>query len=63
MSETSDTLKLAEQFISRQSVTPEDAGCQDLMIERLSAIGFKVEKLRFEDVDNIWLRRGDTEPL
>jgi len=63
MSETSETLKFAEQLISRQSVTPEDAGCQELMIERLSAIGFKVEKLRFEDVDNIWLRRGDTEPL
>ena len=62
-SKTSETLKLAEQLISRQSVTPEDAGCQDLMIERLSAIGFKVEKLRFEDVDNIWLRRGDAEPL
>ena len=59
----SDTLKLAEQLISRESVTPEDAGCQDLMIERLSKIGFKAEKLRFEDVDNIWLRRGDAEPL
>jgi succinyl-diaminopimelate desuccinylase len=40
MSEKSETLKLAEQLISRQSVTPEDAGCQDLMIDRLSAIGF-----------------------
>ena len=63
MSEKSETLKLAELLISRQSVTPEDAGCQDLMIDRLSAIGFKAEKLRFEDVDNIWLRRGDAEPL
>ena len=59
----SDTLKLAEQLISRESVTPEDAGCQDLISERLSAIGFNVEKLRFEDVDNIWLRRGDADPL
>ncbi len=62
-SQMSDTLKLAEQLISRESVTPEDAGCQDLLIERLSPIGFKAEKLRFGDVDNIWLRRGDEEPL
>ncbi|HEY5603558.1 MAG TPA: succinyl-diaminopimelate desuccinylase [Gammaproteobacteria bacterium] len=60
---TSDTLKLAEQLISRASVTPEDAGCQDLIIERLTAIGFTAEKLRFEDVDNVWLRRGNNEPL
>ena len=59
----SDTLKLAEQLINRESVTPEDAGCQDLISERLSAIGFNVEKLRFEDVDNIWLRRGNAGPL
>ncbi|MCI0508102.1 MAG: M20/M25/M40 family metallo-hydrolase, partial [Gammaproteobacteria bacterium] len=59
----SETLKLAEQLISRPSVTPEDAGCQDLIIERLTAIGFKAEKLRFEDVDNVWLRRGDAGPL
>ena len=59
----SDTLKLAEQLISRESVTPEDAGCQDLIIERLSSLDFKAEKMRFEDVDNIWLRRGNAEPL
>ena len=63
MPETSATLKLAEQLISRQSVTPDDAGCQDLLIERLSPLGFKVEKLRFAEVDNIWLRRGDAEPV
>jgi len=59
----SETLKLAQQLISRQSVTPEDAGCQDIIAERLAAIGFKAEKMRFEDVDNIWIRRGDSEPL
>ena len=59
----SDTLKLAEQLISRQSVTPEDAGCQDIIAERLAAIGFKTEKMRFDDVDNIWSRRGTDGPL
>ncbi|MGD8572213.1 MAG: succinyl-diaminopimelate desuccinylase, partial [Gammaproteobacteria bacterium] len=59
----SETLKLAEQLISRESVTPEDAGCQQLIADRLDAIGFKTEHMRFDDVDNIWMRRGDTEPL
>lgn len=54
----SDTLDLAIDLISRNSVTPEDAGCQDTMIKRLEAIGFEVERLRFEDVDNFWARRG-----
>lgn len=59
----SETLKLAEQLISRRSVTPEDDGCQDIIAERLAAVGFKAEKMRFDDVDNIWIRRGNTEPL
>ena len=59
----SPTLALAKDLISRRSVTPEDAGCQELMIERLEAIGFKIERLRFEDVDNFWARRGDSAPL
>ncbi|MGD8566647.1 MAG: succinyl-diaminopimelate desuccinylase [Gammaproteobacteria bacterium] len=63
MSATSDTLKLAEQLISRESVTPEDGGCQDLIVKHLQAAGFKAERLRFDDVDNIWVRRGDKEPL
>ena len=59
----SETLELAKQLIARRSVTPEDAGCQELMIERLEAIGFTVERLRFGEVDNFWARRGDAEPL
>lgn len=59
----SPTLQLAFDLIARASVTPEDAGCQSLMIERLQAIGFNVERLRFEDVDNFWAVRGDTGPL
>ncbi len=57
------TLELACQLIARPSVTPEDHGCQALMAERLEAIGFTVEHLRFEDVDNFWARRGTDGPV
>ncbi|WP_257263120.1 succinyl-diaminopimelate desuccinylase [Endozoicomonas sp. ONNA2] len=60
---TSKTLQLAIDLISRASVTPDDAGCQELMISRLEPLGFKVERLRFGEVDNIWLRRGDQAPV
>jgi succinyl-diaminopimelate desuccinylase len=59
----SPTLKLALDLISRRSVTPEDAGCQDAMIARLEAIGFRTERLRFGEVDNLWARRGTDGPL
>ncbi len=57
------TLDLASELIRRPSVTPNDEGCQPLMINRLEAIGFKIDRLRFGDVDNFWARRGDTSPL
>jgi len=59
----SETLDLAIDLISRDSTTPEDAGCQELMIARLEAIGFNIERMRFDDVDNFWARRGDTAPV
>ncbi|WP_349432659.1 succinyl-diaminopimelate desuccinylase [Methylomarinum sp. Ch1-1] len=59
----SDTLELLKDLIRRPSVTPEDAGCQDMLIERLSKQGFKSERLDFADTRNIWLRRGDVKPL
>jgi succinyl-diaminopimelate desuccinylase len=57
------TLDLAKELIRRPSVTPKDEGCQDLMIERLEAIGFEIERLSFGDVDNFWARRGNGSPL
>ncbi|WP_020680705.1 succinyl-diaminopimelate desuccinylase [Marinobacterium rhizophilum] len=63
MTQLSPTLQLASDLISRASVTPEDAGCQELMIARLEAIGFKIERLHFEDTLNFWARRGDTGPV
>ena len=59
----SSTLELTKQLISHPSVTPDDLGCQDLMIGRLEKMGFQIEKLRFDDVDNLWARRGDQAPL
>ncbi len=59
----SDTLTLAKTLIQRPSVTPEDTGCQLLLAERLQAIGFEIEPLRFGDVDNLWARRGNARPL
>ena len=59
----SETLDLAIDLIRRPSVTPEDAGCQALMMERLAALGFVNEPLRFGEVDNFWSRRGTQGPL
>ena len=59
----SATLELAKALIARPSVTPNDEGCQQLLAERLAPLGFVAEHLRFEDVDNLWLRRGTTQPV
>lgn len=63
MTSTSPTLDLAMELISRRSVTPEDDGCQELMISRLEKLGFRIERLPFEEVTNLWARRGDSGPL
>ncbi len=60
---TSSTLELALDLLKRPSVTPDDEGCQELMISRLEPLGFKVERLQFGGVENIWLRRGNTAPV
>jgi succinyl-diaminopimelate desuccinylase len=59
----SDTLQLANDLIGRASVTPEDAGCQELMRGRLAAVGFECQDLPFGDVSNFWARRGNRAPL
>ena len=59
----SDTLALAKELIARPSVTPEDAGCQTILAQRLRTLGFQIEHLRFGDVDNLWARRGSDAPL
>lgn len=60
---TSPTVQLAMDLIARESVTPEDAGCQNMLRARLEAIGFICETMQFEDVTNLWARRGDASPV
>lgn len=59
----SKTLEFTRELVARESVTPADGGCQELMAERLAAAGFRIEKLRFGEVENLWARRGDAGPL
>ena len=63
MHNDSQTLELTKQLISRQSVTPEDDGCQQLMTDRLVKAGFNIQPLPFEDVDNFWAIRGESGPI
>lgn len=60
---TSTTLALAKNLIARPSVTPEDAGCLDHIMERLSAIGFICERMDAGGVANLWARRGTQAPV
>jgi succinyl-diaminopimelate desuccinylase len=59
----SETLQLAQQLISRRSLTPMDDGCLDILGARLAPLGFKLEKMRCGAVDNLWARRGDATPV
>ena len=60
---TSATFELARDLISRVSITPNDGGCQDVLAHRLARLGFTIERMRFGDVDNLWARRGSSQPL
>jgi succinyl-diaminopimelate desuccinylase len=59
----SQTLELTQNLMARRSVTPADEGCQDIMISRLQALGFQVERLRYGNVENFWARRGSGGPV
>ncbi len=59
----SSVLELTQDLMSRPSVSPTDSGCQALMIQRLEALGFTVESLRFGPVDNFWATRGKSGPV
>lgn len=59
----SESLILLEELIRRESVTPLDAGCQDLLAQRLTGLGFIDERMDFADTQNLWLRRGTDKPL
>ena len=59
----SPVLALLKDLISRRSITPEDAGCQQVLISRLEKLGFECEVMVFEDTVNLWARRGTEKPL
>jgi succinyl-diaminopimelate desuccinylase len=56
-------LALTEELIRRPSVSPEDHGCLQLIGQRLEALGFRVERMPFGPVENLWARRGDGRPV
>jgi succinyl-diaminopimelate desuccinylase len=58
-----ETLQLAKDLIACRSVTPNDAGCQELIATRLAAAGFGCETIRCGEVSNLWARRGSVPPL
>jgi succinyl-diaminopimelate desuccinylase len=57
------TLALTQELLARPSVTPADEGCQDLIAARLAALGFRIEKLRYGSVDNLWAVHGEGSPV
>jgi len=57
------TLALTRELIARRSQTPDDAGCQAVLVERLAPLGFKCETIECGGVTNLWARRGTTSPL
>lgn len=59
----SPVLDLAHDLIRRRSVTPDDAGCLPLIAGRLEAVGFRIEHLRYGDVDNLWATHGGEGPV
>jgi succinyl-diaminopimelate desuccinylase len=60
---TDEVLNLTEELIARASITPDDAGCQALIADRLGALGFDIHPLRFGDTDNLWATHGGGAPV
>ena len=59
----SKTLQIAIDLISKKSITPEDDGCQDLLIKHLSSLGFTIENMGHGHVKNFYAKRGNNSPL
>ena len=59
----SQTLELTQNLMARRSVTPADEGCQEVMIGRLEAAGFRIERLRYGSVENFWATHGAGGPV
>ncbi|HET7202720.1 MAG TPA: succinyl-diaminopimelate desuccinylase [Steroidobacteraceae bacterium] len=59
----SPSLALTEDLLRRPSVSPEDLGCLEVIAARLEPLGFRIERLDFGPVSNLWARRGDDVPV
>ena len=55
-------ISLAQNLIRRPSTSPKDEGCQQVIAERLQAVGFNIEWLPFGDTLNLWATHGEGEP-
>ncbi|MXS85643.1 succinyl-diaminopimelate desuccinylase [Nitrosomonas sp. HPC101] len=60
---SNSTLTLAQMLIARRSLTPDDNGCQKMIMHRLAASGFQSETMNFGEVENLWARKGTEGPL
>lgn len=60
---TNDSIELLIDLVQRDSVTPEDCGCQALIASRLEPLGFTMEWMNSGGVTNLWARRGTASPL
>ncbi|HTH94937.1 MAG TPA: succinyl-diaminopimelate desuccinylase, partial [Rhodocyclaceae bacterium] len=58
-----EVLDLTQALIARDSVTPNDAGCLDLIADHLRPLGFRLETIQAGKVTNLWARRGDVSPV
>ena len=56
-------VELARELIRRTSITPNDAGCQEIIAARLEAAGFHCETMQFGKVTNLWARSGNSSPV
>lgn len=63
MDNVSATIQLTELLIARQSLTPADESCQDIIADRLVKCGFSIENMPFGSVSNLWARLGNQSPL
>ena len=63
MNEKARVIDIASQLIQKNSVTPDDDGCQEYIKEELKDFNFECVNLNLENVSNLWLRRGDKKPL
>jgi len=59
----SETLDLTIELVKRPSISPDDAGCQDIIAARLEKIGFKIERLNFGSTSNLWATHGSSGPI